>query len=127
MKFLTRYIFTETLKTSLGSLLFFVFILLSGNTVRDILDLIATRKLSPLPALCLVLALFPAMVSYALPLGLVSGIFITIGRMASAREIIALKSVGIGIKRIARPILFIAIICSLFAILVNFYYGPNSN
>ncbi|MDR1458322.1 MAG: LptF/LptG family permease [Puniceicoccales bacterium] len=110
MKFLTRYIFSETLKTSLGSLLFFVFILLSGNTVRDILDLIAAGKLSLWPALCLVLALLPAMISYAMPLGLVSGIFITIGRMTSAWEIIALKSVGIGIKKIIRPILFIAVV-----------------
>jgi lipopolysaccharide export system permease protein len=46
--------------------------------------------------------------------------------MTSAWEIIALKSVGIGINKIIRPILFIAVVCSLFAVLVNFYYGPNS-
>ncbi|MDR0351171.1 MAG: LptF/LptG family permease [Puniceicoccales bacterium] len=126
MKFLTKYIFIETLKTSLGSLLFFVFILLSGNTVRDILDLVAAGKLSLLPAFYLMLALLPAIISYAMPLGLLSGIFMVIGRMASSGEITALKSTGLGIVKIAKPIWFIAMLCSLIALVVNFYYGPHS-
>ncbi|MDR2735777.1 MAG: LptF/LptG family permease [Puniceicoccales bacterium] len=126
MKLLPRYISVEILKTSLGSLLFFVFVLLSGNTVRDLLDLVATRKLSLLPALCLILALLPAVISYAMPLGLISGIFIVLGRMGSSGEITAMKSAGVGIKKIAQPIIIIAVISSVFALVVNFYWGPNS-
>jgi lipopolysaccharide export system permease protein len=92
MKLLSRYIFKELTKASLGSLLFFVFVLLSGNTIRDVLDLIAGGKLSLLPALCLILALFPAVISYAMPLGLVSGIFMVICRMTNGGNIAVIKS-----------------------------------
>jgi lipopolysaccharide export system permease protein len=126
MKILSKYISIEILKTSTGALLFFVFILLSGNTIRDMLDLIANGKLSILPAFCLILALLPAMISYAMPLGLLTGIFIVIGKMSSSGEIIAIKSAGIGVKKIIQPILLISLACTLFAAVVNFYYGPNS-
>jgi len=126
MKLFHRYIFSSVLISGLSGVGLFVFVLITGNAVRDILSLMASGQLSLVMFSKLVLLLVPYAISFALPMGLLIGILIVLGRMSARQEITALKASGVSIWQISAPIFFFALLGASFSVVINTYYGPRA-
>ena len=126
VRVIQRYIFKEALCHISLSVAFFVFVLLSGNAIRDVLELVADGRISLLCSLKFLCILTPSMASYALPLGVLTGTLLTLGKLASHQEILAIKSAGISLFQTASPLILIAFGLATLSLFINFEYAPKS-
>ena len=123
---LHRHVLKSVIVATGLALALFVFVLLTGNAVRDIAELVAAGKLAPMVFLKLLGLLVPYVGAYALPLGVLTGTLVVFGRLSSQREITAMKSVGVGIYQIASPVLLLAFGGMVLAVLVNLHFAPQA-
>ena len=123
---LHRYILKEVLVATLLAMGLFVFVLLMGNLLRDVASLLAAGKLGIWVFLKLLALLIPYVASYALPLGVLTGTLISLGRLSSQQEITAMKSAGMSLYQIASPVFLISFVGMVIGVLVNLEYAPQS-
>ncbi len=74
----------------------------------------------------LVALLFPTVLPYALPMGVLTGVLLTFGRMGAEGELTAMKASGVSLWRIAWPVWAAAGVLSLFSMWLNLEAGPAS-
>ena len=108
MRLLDRHVLTETVVAGGAATGAFVFVMVAGNILTQVSSAIATGRVSGWEGLELVGLLFPGVLPYALPLGLLTGVLIAFGRMSSQQELTAMKASGRSLGRIARPALLFA-------------------
>ncbi len=123
---LHRYILKEVLVATMLAMALFVFVLLLGNLFKDAASLFAAGKVDIWFFLKLVGLLIPYVASYALPLGVLTGALIALGRLSSQQEITAMKSAGMSLYQIASPVFLISFIGMVAGILINLQYAPQS-
>jgi lipopolysaccharide export system permease protein len=104
----------------------FIFVLLVGNALKDVAELVVAGKLDFWVFLKVLGLLIPYVASFALPLGMLTGTLIALGRLSSQREITAMKSAGISLYQIAAPVFLIAFVGMVAAVLINLHYAPQS-
>jgi lipopolysaccharide export system permease protein len=119
---LDRYLFKSVLFTCLAAMGLFAFVLVLGNAVKDLLPIANQVSLSILVKL--VLLLIPFVFSYALPMGMLTGVLLTLGRLSADNEITALRAAGLSLGRIARPLLFLGALGAALGLYVNFETMP---
>jgi lipopolysaccharide export system permease protein len=64
--------------------------------------------------------------AYALPLGVLTGTLMALGRLSSQQEITAMKSAGLSLYQIASPVFLISFIGMIAGVVVNLHYAPQS-
>ena len=126
LSLLHRHILKEILVATGLAMGLFIFVLLVGNALRDVAELVVAGKLD-FWVFIKVLGLFiPYVASFALPLGMLTGTLIAFGRLSSQREITAMKSAGLSLYQIATPVFLIAFAGMAAAVLINLHYAPQS-
>ncbi|MFP4157547.1 MAG: LptF/LptG family permease [Opitutales bacterium] len=126
LRLLHRHILKEILVATFLALGLFVFVLLMGNAIRDIAELVAAGKLGPVVFLKLIGLLVPYVGAYALPLGMLTGTLIALGRLSSQRELTAMKAAGVSLYQVAAPVFLIAFAGMVAGVLVNLHFAPQS-
>ncbi|MGC6456573.1 MAG: LptF/LptG family permease [Coraliomargaritaceae bacterium] len=126
LKLLHRHLFKEIFIATLLAMMLFVFVLIAGNALRDIVGLLAAGKLDAFTFFRLIGLLIPYVAAYALPLAILTGTLVALGRLSSQREIIAMKSAGWSLYQVAAPVACIAFVGMIGSILVNLHYAPRS-
>jgi lipopolysaccharide export system permease protein len=124
VRLLDRYILKQVLVTCSGCVGFFVFLIATVNALKDMLGYILAGQLAPEAALKLFLLLIPYVVMYALPMGMLLGVLLVLGRMSADSEIVAMRTSGQSLKRITAPIFGLAIVGVAVGAAINFYYMP---
>src|SRR5258708_1156950 len=84
---LDRYIFKSVLGTCLGAVMLFTFVLTLGNVIRDLLAHVLAGQLPVMTLVRLVGLWVPAMAIFALPMGLLTGVLLTLGRLSADTRI----------------------------------------
>jgi lipopolysaccharide export system permease protein len=123
---LDRYLFKSVLVTCAGAVGMFAFVLMAGNIVRELLGPMLSGQLSLLTFARLVLLMFPYLVSFALPLGMLTSVLLTLGRLSSDSEVTAMRAVGLSVPRIALPVYALAAVGVLLGLRVNFESMPKA-
>lgn len=126
LKLLHRHILKEIVVSTALAMGLFIFVLLMGNAIRDIAELVAAGKLGPLIFLKLIGLLIPYVAAYALPLGVLTGTLMALGRLSSQQEITAMKAAGVSLYQVATPIFLISFFGMVAGVLVNLHYAPQS-
>jgi lipopolysaccharide export system permease protein len=121
---LDRYIFRSVLLTCLGAVSLFAFVLMLGNAIRDLLGYVLNGQLTLQNAGELILLLLPFVVSYALPMGILTGVLLVLGRISSDSEVTAMRANGISLLRIARPVVLLGVLGCAATLYVNFQSMP---
>lgn len=124
MKLLHRHIFANVALTCLASVGLFAFVLMIGNALKDLLGYVLAGQIETATFLRLMLLLIPFVVSYALPMGILTGVLLVLGRMSSDRELTAIRAAGVSVAGISAPIFFFALLGSALSLLVNFQFMP---
>jgi lipopolysaccharide export system permease protein len=121
-----RYILRSVLGTCAGAVGLFAFVLVLGNAIRDLLSYVLAGQLGLGAFARLVAMLVPFVISYALPMGMLTGVLLTLGRLSADSEITALRAAGIGLTRLARPVLLLGAAGLALALYVNFDAMPRA-
>jgi len=127
VRILDRHVLVETAITSIVATGAFVFVLVGGNILKKVVGAVASGQVSTWQGVELVGLLFPGVIPYALPMGVLTGFLIAFGRMSSQNEITAMKAGGIKLLRIARPALILAASFALLAAWLNLEIAPRAN
>jgi lipopolysaccharide export system permease protein len=122
---LWRYILRDTLVHVALGLGAIALLLVVGNALRFLQDLVDTGvALSGLGAL--LWAILPSYFSYAIPTALVFGVLVTFGRMSSDGEIIAMRASGISVRRTLPPVLALGLVAALIGGWLSAEVEPRS-
>lgn len=125
MRILNAYITRNFLVTFSITLLVFLFVMALGNIFK-VIDLFS-RGISG----WLILKAFsygmPFSLIFAVPMSVLAATFLVFSRMASDREIVAMKAGGISIWQIIQPPVVIASLLCIVCIYVNCNLAPNSH
>ncbi len=124
MRIFYRYLFKEILSIAVATVSVLTFLLVMVNAFRDLFDLLLHHEV-PLWVLAkMVLLLIPFVLTFALPWGLLLAVLLVFGRMSQDRELLALKSSGIGLAPVVAPAIWLALIFSLLSFWINASVGP---
>src|ERR1051326_7077798 len=116
MKILSRYIFKEMIAPTVLGFSFYTFIILL-RSLFDFAGMIIKRSLPAATVGKLLLLWLPPIVVLTVPMSLLFGILIAVGRLSADSEIIAMRSVGISTRTIYRPVFLF----SFLMFLLNFW------
>lgn len=124
MNLLDRHIFKSVLFSCLAAIALFTFVLVLGNVVKDLLSH-ALAGHFPFTTFVRLIALWiPSMAVYALPMGILTGVLLTLGRLSADSEITAMRAAGISLGRLAWPVCVLGALCAAAALFVNFNGKP---
>jgi len=126
MKILRNYIIKETIGPLLATLGVFTFVLLIGNMLR-LADLLLNKGVDIRDIIKLFFYLIPYILSYTIPMAILTATVLCFGRLASDNEVTAMRASGISLYKIGLPILIIAFIISLGSVYLNDRVLPASH
>lgn len=126
MNLLQRHIFASVLFTCAVAAGVFSFVLITGNALKDLLGYLLAGQLTVETFLKLTALLIPYVAVYALPIGVLTGVLLVLGRMSAQQEITAMRAAGLGLGFVARPILIIATAGVALSLALNYYYMPRA-
>jgi lipopolysaccharide export system permease protein len=124
---LDKYIFRQVAMSALMTVALFVFVLVLGNVIKEVIGDLAAGRLSMGFFFYIVALLIPGVIPYALPMGVLTGILLVFGRMSAQSEVVAMKACGRSIYSMAAPVFLLAIAASVFSLAINFYYAPAAD
>lgn len=108
------------------SLALFIFVLVTGNVLRQVVGELANGRLSMPTVFELVGLISVSVIPYAMPLGMLTGVLIVLGRMSSSNEIVAMKSAGMNLWSIVSPIFFVAVLGVCISGYINCFWAPRA-
>jgi len=123
MRILDRYIVREVFRHALLGLGVFTFVFFVPQLVR-LMELFVRHAGSGSQILKLFLCIFPSVLTFTLPMAVLIGVLLGLGRMAADSEIIALTALGIGRRRILLPVGVLALSGMLLTLAMTVWLGP---
>jgi lipopolysaccharide export system permease protein len=126
LNLLDRHIFKSVFWSCAGAVLLLAFVLMLGNVLRDLLGPLLGGQLSVVKAVSLIALLIPPACTYALPMGMLTGILLTLGRLSADNEITAMRAAGISLQRITLPVFIFAGLAAGAGLYVNFEAMPHA-
>lgn len=126
MKILTRYIFKEMLGPTALGFAFYTFIILMKN-LFDFAGMIIKRSLPGSTVARLLYLSLPHIVVLTVPMSLLFGILIAVGRLSSDSEIIAMRALGISTRTIYRPVFLFSFLVFLLNLYLTNFVLPRGN
>jgi lipopolysaccharide export system permease protein len=126
MNLIHRHIFASVVLTCGAAVGLFAFVLMLANAMKDLLGYVLQGQIEVDTFLRLIWLLVPFVISYALPMGILTGILLVLGRMSSDREITALRSSGMSVAWLSAPILCFALMGVTLAAFVNLQFMPTA-
>jgi len=121
---LDRYIFKSVLATCIAAVAVFAFVLIVGNVIKDLLNYFLAGQIDAFTFARLSLMLVPFVVSFALPMGVLTGVLLTLGRLSADSEITAMRAAGLSLRRVARPVILLGLLGGFLALYINFEAMP---
>ena len=126
MKILHRYVIAEFIAPFLISIGVFTFVMLLDKLL-DLLDMIVSKGVPIVIVGEIFVLLLPSMVAVVVPMAVLSGILIAIGRLSGDMEVTAMKACGNGIMQLLLPLLSVALLLGGILVVFNDSILPNAN
>ncbi|MCK5785242.1 MAG: LptF/LptG family permease [Candidatus Sabulitectum sp.] len=126
MKKLQVYVLKEFFPPFLLSLGLFTFIMLLDKLL-DLLDMIVSKGVPMRIVMEIFLLLLPSMIAVVIPMGVLAGILIAVGRLSGDLEITAMKASGASIYNIMFPLGLVALIIAGVLVVFNNSVLPEAN
>ncbi len=124
---LDRFILAEMKGPFLFGVMAFTVLLVAGDLLFDLADLIIEKGVSLGVIARLFVYKLPSVVVLTLPMASLLSALLSFGKLSGDSELAALKASGIAFQRIVRPVLFASILVALSAILMNETVVPLTN
>jgi lipopolysaccharide export system permease protein len=109
MRIFTRYILKEVFSHSMLGLLIFSFVIFVPH-ISHLLEMVVRNNLPFRDVLTLFLLPMPGIIVLTIPMAVLVGILIGLGRMGADGEVVAARAVGVGLLQFIRPVMIFALI-----------------
>lgn len=119
MKIIRQYILTEWASNFAAVLGVLTFVLLIGNIFLKMADLVINRGVDMIRLGQLILFMAPFLLAFTLPMAALVATLLTFGRLSAEHELTALRASGISLRKAIQPIIWIAVVLSLVAFVLN--------
>ena len=123
---LDRYIVGELVGPLMLGLLVFTFLLLI-DALFELAELLIHRDVPSLLVLRLLVLNLPHILVLTIPMALLFGILIAIGRMSADSELIAIRASGISLFQVYRPVLGLSLLCAGLNLVLTLEVLPRGN
>lgn len=123
---LDRFVLGQMLAPFLFGILSFTVILIAGNLLFRLADLVIQRGISIGVVARLFVYSLPGVVVLTIPMSCLLSSLLGFGNMSSNSELVALKSAGLSFGRIVRPVVCAGVLISVAAFLMNETLVPMS-
>jgi len=120
------YLFKEVLANFGACLFIFTFTILMSQVFK-LTEMVINKGFGLLETVKFIFYLIPALLTFVIPMSLLLGILITLGRMSADGEIIAFKASGFSLSQIFRPVLVVSVIAYFITNLFTLYISPKAN
>ena len=125
MSRLSRYLFVECALSSITALMVLTFLIMLPQ-VLHLVDLWVNKGVSVGILGKMTLLSIPKFVVASLPMAMLVGILLALGRLAQDSEIVVLKACGLSLYQILRPIAILVTLFSGFSLFLNTVWTPHS-
>ncbi|MBU1726202.1 MAG: LptF/LptG family permease, partial [Candidatus Omnitrophica bacterium] len=119
MRLLRNYFLKEFLSPTLMTLVVLSFIMALVGNLKRIADLVINKGVDIISVSKLFFLMTPYIITYALPISVLIGTLLSLGRLSSDNEIIAIRSSGVNLLRLLIPIFLVSFILSLGLVVFN--------
>src|SRR3989338_959496 len=126
MRILRDYILKEFFHSFYLSIIVFTFVLLVGNLIK-LADLIINKGVDIISVLKLFTYLIPWLLSFTLPVAILTSVILTFCRFSSDGELVAMKASGISLSRVSFPLVMLGIIAIFTAFFLNGQVSPEAS
>jgi LPS export ABC transporter permease LptF/LPS export ABC transporter permease LptG len=123
MRILDRYIVREVFRHAALGLIVFTFVLFVPKLVR-LMELLVRHSGSGSQLVKLFACIFPGIFIFTIPMAILIGVLLGLGRMSADSEIIALTALGIGRRRILLPVGVLATTGAAITLLMSLWLSP---
>jgi lipopolysaccharide export system permease protein len=123
---INRYILREIFVPFALGLAVFTLVLLIARILK-LVEMVVNRGVPLLEVLKLFSYILPGFLEVTVPMATLLGVLVAFGRLSSDSEIIALKSSGISLYQLLRPVTWFAVITYFVALGLSFYARPWGN
>ena len=124
MKILPKYITRQMVITLFLTVGVFTFVLLLARMLKQLSDLLVNRQVGFEVVGWFVLLLMPYVLSFSLPMAILAATLLVFGRMSADNEITAMRASGIGLGRVAAPVILLAVTMSAACFYINASLTP---
>jgi LPS export ABC transporter permease LptG len=127
-RLIDRYLLREIIPYVLLGLILLTAVIFAHQASRfSELLVVASRNGLPMQALWRVLsALIPSILMFTLPISLLIGILVGLGRLSGDSEIIALEASGVSRVQLLKPVALLASVLAAVMVYLTFYVLPRS-
>jgi lipopolysaccharide export system permease protein len=125
MRLLDRYIAREVGSHSILGLAVFTFVFFVPQLVR-LMDLIVRHSSGTGTVALLFLCALPPVLGFTLPMSMLVGVLIGLGRLSADSEIVALHASGVSMRRLLLPIGILALGTAVVTSIMTFWLSPVS-
>jgi LPS export ABC transporter permease LptF/LPS export ABC transporter permease LptG len=125
MRLLDKYISREVSSHALLGLAVFTFVFFVPQLVR-LMDLVVRHSGGIGTVTLLFLCTLPPALTFTIPMAVLVGVLIGLGRMSADSEIVALHALGVSLRRLLLPIGLVALACGILNFAITTWLGPAS-
>lgn len=125
MKTLPKYITRQLLATLFFTLGVFTFVLLLLNMLRQLSELLVNRQMGLDIAGWFVALVLPRVLSFSVPMAMLAATLLVFGRLSADHELTALRAAGVGLWRVAAPVIVIALVLGGLCFYINMDLAPR--
>lgn len=126
MRTLYSYILRQVLLSLFMAVAICTFVLLLGNALKDVVNLLLSGQASLRLLLQGFALLIPYVLVFALPVGLLASTLLTFGRLSADNEVTAMRANGISLVSLTAPLLVMSLVFSGLCAWVNLDLAPKA-
>lgn len=123
---LTRYLVSEIVPPFLFGILTFTLIVLITKILR-LIELVVTRGVPVLKIANVFALILPTFLEATIPMALLLGILLGLGRLSNDQEVLAFKASGVSPTQILLPVMLIAFIAASITLLITTWGRPAAS
>lgn len=120
------YLIKEIIPPFIVGILLFSFVLLM-NEVLLLSDLLISKGVPFKAAVKIFTYLLPSILVFTFPMAILAGVLGGLSRMSSDSEVVAFKTLGIGFKRLLKPVFLLSFLGCFFTFFLTLYLAPRFN
>ena len=125
MRILNRYVCREVVSHALLGLAIFTFVFFVPQLVQ-LMELLVQHAATTGQTALVFLCAIPPVLVFTLPMAMLIGVLIGLGRLSADSEIVAINASGISLRRLLVPIMAIAIFTTAAAFVITLWIAPRS-
>ena len=126
MRIIDRQIGSSVLLTMVFGLAVLSFVLVLGNVIKELLDLMVNKNLPLGSVLLFMLLVLPFSLTFTIPWTFLTALLMVFGRMSADNELLVLRSSGVSLLRLCAPVFVLALGLSGICLWINAELAPRA-